>query len=365
MTSSRFIRSSAAAAALLALCAGAVHAAERLAVTVGEVAIAPDAMVTGLNKQAIIVGNGRIDGKDSPFVTDAGGQNHRGLEGVAVGDVAGVNEAGVMVGNIGALNDDHFGLDMHAFMTNPGGTGLIDMGTLGGARSQATAVNRLGQAVGWSTTAENRIEHAFITDAGGSGMRDIGHLTGICASANAVNVHGQVAGYACMAGDKFVHAFVTGPNGVDMRDLGTFGGKNSSALGINNHGVAVGWAETHSGINHAFRTDASGQMVDLDPGLHRSQAFAINARGHIVGQYLDENDATARAFVASVHRTKFVDLNKLSHLPDGAVFMGAVALNNDDQVIAYASNGKTYLLTHVFEVLDEGILDDQPLKQAR
>jgi len=356
MTRSPLFRTTAAAAALLALCA-TVHAADKPVITITEIPLAPDAMVTGLNKQAVIVGNGRIDGKDSPFVTDPGGGNTRGLDGVSVGNVAAVNEAGVIVGNVGALNDDHFGLDMRAFITNPGGTGVIDLGTLGGTRSQATAVSRSGQAVGWSTTAVNKIEHAFITEPGGTGMRDLGHLSGVCASANAINNHGQVAGYGCTAGERFVHAFVTGPNGEGMRDLGTFGGRNSTALGVNNHGVVVGWAETKSGINHAFRTGADGQLIDMDPGLHRSQAFAINARGHIVGQYLDEMYPTARAFVSGVHRSKFVDLNKLAKLPDGAVFMGAVAVNNDDQVVAYASNGKTYLLTHAFEALDEGLAE--------
>jgi probable HAF family extracellular repeat protein len=357
MTRSPSFRSPAAAAALLALCAGTVFAGTKPVIVVTELPLAADAMVTGLNKQAVIVGNGRIDGKDSPFVTDPGGMNKRGIDGVAVGNVAAVNEAGVIVGNVGALNDEHFGLDMHAFMTYPGGSGVIDLGTLGGMRSQATAVSRSGQAVGWSTTAANKIEHAFITEPGGTGMRDIGHLSGICASANAINNHGQVAGYGCTAGERFVHAFVTGPNAESMRDLGTFGGRNSVALGINNHGVAVGWAETKSGINHAFRAGPDGQLVDMDPGLHRSQAFAINARGHIVGQYLDETYPTARAFVSGVHRSKFIDLNKLAKLPGDAVFMGAVAVNNDDQVVAYASDGKTYLLTHVFETLDER-LDD-------
>jgi probable HAF family extracellular repeat protein len=351
----RFFRSMAAAAAVLALCAGPAHSAQRPVITMVEVDISSDALATGLNNSAVIVGIGRVDGTDSPFVTDPGGNFVRGLDGVAVGDVAGVNEAGVIVGNVGALNDDHFGLDMRAFMTNPGGNGVVDLGTLGGTRSQATAVNGLGQVVGWSTTAANKIEHAFITDANGTGMRDIGHLSGICASANAVNDHGRVAGYACTAGERFVHAFVTGKDGNGMIDLGTFGGRNSSALGINAHGVVVGWAETHAGFNHAFRTGRNGQgMVDLDPGEHRSQAFGINGRGHIVGQYLDAVDPTARAFVATTHRAKFTDLNKLVHLPDGAVFMGAMAINDLDQIVAYASDGKTYLLSRVFEALGEG-----------
>jgi probable HAF family extracellular repeat protein len=306
-----------------------------------------------MNNDAVMVGNGRIDGTDSPFVTDAQGSNFRGLEGVAVGNVAAINDAGVIVGNVGALNDDHFGLDMRAFMTNPGGTGVIDLGTLGGMRSQAMAVNRNGQAVGWSTTAANKTEHAFLTEPNGVGMRDIGHLSGVCASAAAVNNRGQVAGYGCTAGERFVHAFVTGPQGADIRDLGTFGGHNSAANGVNAHGVVVGWAETRSGINHAFRTGRDGVgLVDLDPGEHRSQAFGINVRGHIVGQYLDEVYPTARAFVATVHQAKFVDLNEFVTLQDGAVLMGAVAINNRDQIVVSASNGKSYLMTHVFEALD-------------
>ena len=352
MTRARLFRSNAVAAALLALAAGAVHAGPLPRVTVTEIALAADAMVTGLNNDAVIVGNGRIDGHDAPFATGPGGIGGGALEGVAIGDVAAVNNAGMIVGNIGALNDQYFGLDMRAFMTRRDGRGVVDLGTLGGTRSQATAVNHAGQVVGWSTIAGSRIEHAFVTGADGIGMRDLGHLGGTCASASAVNNAGQVAGYACTVKDKFVHAFVTGPDGTQMRDLGTFGGHDSSALGVNNHGVVVGWAETNSGINHAFRTAPDGTLVDLDPGLHRSQAFAVNRRGHIVGQYLDEVHPTARAFVASVRRGKFVDLNELATLDDGSVFMGALAVNNRDQIVAQASNGKTYLLTHAFEALD-------------
>jgi len=360
MKCSRSFRSAAALASLLAL--GAVQAAQKPVVTMVEIAISPDAMATGMNNDAVIVGNGRIDGKDSPFVTGPQGMGYGGLEGVAVGDVAAINDAGMIVGNVGALNDEHFGLDMRAFMTNPGGSGVIDLGTLGGTRSQATAVNRSGQAVGWSTTAVNRTEHAFITEPNGTGMRDIGHLSGVCASANAVNNRGQVAGYGCTAGERFVHAFVTGPQGADIRDLGTFGGHNSTALGVNAHGVVVGWAETRSGINHAFRTGRDGVgLVDLDPGERRSQAFGINVRGHIIGQYLDEANPTARAFVATVHQPKYFDLNQFAKLDDGAVFMGAVAINNRDQIVAYASNGKSYLMTHVFEALDFWLEEQQAL----
>jgi len=94
----RSIFSSPAPAAPLALFASTTHAAEMPVITVAELAIAADAVVTGFNKQAVIVGNGRVDGKDSPFVSEAGGMNSRGIDGVAVGNAAAVNEAGVIVG---------------------------------------------------------------------------------------------------------------------------------------------------------------------------------------------------------------------------------------------------------------------------
>jgi probable HAF family extracellular repeat protein len=352
MKRSPFLRTVAAAAALVASSAGSALAAQAPIISAVPIALSPEASVTGINDQAIIVGNGRVNGQDSPFVTGPGGQGSNAVDGVVIGDVAAINDAGVIVGNIGTLDDDQFGFDMRAFMRAPGATAVVDLGTLGGTRSQATGINRSGQIVGWSTVAGSNVEHAFITEAGGTGMRDIGHLAGVCASANAINNHGQVAGYACTAGDRFVHAFVTDAEGANLHDLGTFGGHNSAALDVNAHGVVVGWAETRSGINHAFRTDRNGAgLVDLDPGRHRSQAFAINVRGHIVGQFLDES-ATARAFIASTNRPKFVDLNKLVKLPDGSVLMGAVAINNRDEVVAYASNGITYLLSRVGEAMD-------------
>jgi probable HAF family extracellular repeat protein len=353
MKRSHFIRTFVAAAAVGVVCSGNAQAATALPpVTMIEIAISSETSVTAINNDAIVIGNGRVNGQDSPFKTGPNAMGVAPIAGVDVGDVADINDAGVIVGNLGTPDDNQLGVDMHAFMTGPGGAGVIDLGTLGGSRSQAMGVNRSGQVVGWSTTPVDNMSHAFITDANGSNMRDLGNLGGSCAAANAINNQGRVVGYACAPGDLYTHAFLTDAAGVGMRDLGTLGGNNSSAMAVNTGGVVVGWADTGKGTKHAFRTKRNGVgMVDLDPGGHQSQALGVNASGHIVGLYYDKT-GTSRAFVANATIRKFVDMNKLVTMPDGSVLMGAVAVNNNDQVVAFASNGITYLMTGVYEALD-------------
>ena len=54
----------------------------------------------------------------------------------------------------------------HAFSWTPAG-GMVDLGTLGGTCSDATAVNASGQVVGFSTTAGRRRAPCVLVDAGG------------------------------------------------------------------------------------------------------------------------------------------------------------------------------------------------------
>ena len=68
----------------------------------------------------------------------------------------------------------------------------IDLGTLGGTFSFATAVNESGQVVGNSTTARSGF-HAFSWTQSG-GMVDLGTLGGGGSTAADVNGRGQVVG---------------------------------------------------------------------------------------------------------------------------------------------------------------------------
>src|SRR5205085_8670533 len=131
----------------------------------------------------------------------------------------------------------------------PGGT-LTDLGTLGGTRSWAFAVNGAGQVVGYSYTAGGSSFHAFIWhDDDGNGFSNPG----------------------------------------EMKDLGTLaGGSNSIAYDINSSGQVVGFSEIANAAEHAIVYDTQNGMRDLNTLISGSswtlqEARSINDRGQIVG----------------------------------------------------------------------------------
>ena len=197
------------------------------------------------------------------------------------------------------------------------------LGTLGGAVSQAKAVNRLGQVVGTSrdalgrtraflwqedlgivdlkpltgvnTSANDINETGEITGGGDTGFGDfhayllsegtsfdLGTLGGNESEALAVNRRGQVAGHSRVGGATEKHAFLI-PEPGTMVDLGSLGGATSIAHDVNDEGAVVGLAETRTGQPHAFLWTADG-MRDLGAlGAAPSMALGINNRGAVVG----------------------------------------------------------------------------------
>jgi probable HAF family extracellular repeat protein len=122
---------------------------------------------------------------------------------------------------------------------------------------------------------------------------DLGTLGGSFSTATAINASGQVVGYSALAGDVATHAFRTSANGVitPVSDLGTLGGTNSYAFAINSSGQVVGASDT-AGHQHAFRTASNGAITasdDLgDPLGYGSSANAINDSGQVAGNFFDK-----------------------------------------------------------------------------
>lgn len=218
-----------------------------------------------------------------------------------------INDLGIAVGvsENGALDPMTGYPEYHAVVWKNGQT--IDLGTLGGAVSQAFAANEFEQVVG---VAANSIPDQYTNDIGpctpwncwtvttqqraflwkGGQLQDLGTLgTGTDAVALFINGRGQVAG---MSFTNTVPNPTTGFPTQDgflwdkgnMIDLGTLGGTVSQVFRLNNRGQVVGRSNLAGDrVRHGFFWDR-GVLTDLGTlGGPNSVAFAVSDSGVVAG----------------------------------------------------------------------------------
>jgi probable HAF family extracellular repeat protein len=209
------------------------------------------------------------------------------LPGQQFGEVYDINNQGQMVGE--SLNGNFVSpATMRATLFSLDGP--VDLGTLGGDRASAVAINDLGEIVGFSETATGQ-GHAFLYKNGI--MQDLGTLGGTISNANGINNLGEIVGRSTLANGA-IRGFLY-KDGA-MHDLGTLGGASTVAFAINNRSEIVGFSRVASGQAHAFLYK-DGVMHDLGTlGGIDSRAYGINNRGDIVGQYTNA-DGSVHAFL--------------------------------------------------------------------
>jgi len=208
-------------------------------------------------------------------------------------------------------------------------TGMIDLGTLGGAYAQAFAINDSGFITGNSQVRPSATDagavHAFLSpsplSAGAIGMRDLGTLGGNSSYGMAINSNNHVVGYSTINRvDSRVHAFWF--DGTGMKDLGSLAPNSSKledqsvALGVNSSDRVVGYtylpaisANTDpavqpgtSPVRQVAFVWSQGTMTDLNKLIgtaaetyHLNSAMAINDNGQIVATALSKATGTRRA----------------------------------------------------------------------
>jgi probable HAF family extracellular repeat protein/parallel beta-helix repeat protein len=229
-------------------------------------------------------------------------------------------------------------VDIGAYESEGDGEGVlpryevIDLETLGGARSRAYGINEGGQVVGYSETAGGG-QHAFLWDQK-IGMIDLGMLGGNQSTAYAINNLGQVVGSARTSSGE-LHAFLWEKGG--MSDLGVLvGGVCTEAKAINDAGQVVGEART-SETNHTWKRAflwENGAMADLGvlEGAWWSVAAGINIRGQVAGTSGD------RAFLWD-NTNNMVDLMGVQSWSTGISDAGEVVLHSGGRCYIRDSTG--------------------------
>ncbi len=168
---------------------------------------------------------------------------------------------------------------------------MTDIGSLNGELydwTHALDINNEGQVVGKSDSQDGPY-HAFRWSNGT--MTDLGTLGGNFSQAYAINKAGDVVGWAQFTKSSTDwHGFLWS-NGT-MTDLGTLNGgerEESIATDINNAGRIIGYTLTNE-TNPRYFTWYKGTMTDINTLLPENSGwkitgvYGINNHGQIVGQ---------------------------------------------------------------------------------
>lgn len=254
---------------------------------------------------------------------------------IDLGTLGGSGSAASAINNNGQVVGHAFNSSQHyhpALFTDP----ITDLGTLGGSDGLALGISPNGKITG-AAAMGNNLNHAFIWDGS---MHDLGSLGGQQSAGYAINSSGQVTGIGQIPGD-IAHAMLY--SGSSMIDLGTFstwsGPYGSIGYGINDSGDIVGTMVTNSASRGFLRID--GTMQDIGTlGGSDAAVYAINSYAEVVG-YSTTSAGDHHAMFYDYQNDDMEDLGVLS----GATSADAYGINNAAHVVG-SSGGHAFLVSN-------------------
>ena len=285
------------------------------------------------------------------FMEDAGGFNSRGFGIASTSSIAGADLVAGDFFPVGPMEPRS-----HAALFKSGT--VTDLGVLPGQLySRANGINARGQVVGFSSLQRDSSESRAFTWTAQSGMIDIGTLGGAYAQAYAINDAGFITGNAQIwAPAPMSHAFIYSTKGAgpqSMRDLGVLGGYSSYGTAINTYNHVAGYSTIKPNEQrvHAFLHDGN-RMIDLGSlgasgqrwGSDLSVALSVNNLDQVVGySYLPvtgDMPIQQVAFLWSRNASdigKMVNLNSLINTTGkNYLVFSATGINDNGQIVASA-----------------------------
>jgi probable HAF family extracellular repeat protein len=265
----------------------------------------------------------------------AGGMNI-GISGIRGSAGNAINNNGQVVGTTSEELSPQFGAG-HAFIYNYSDGTEVDINDrMSGQESDGLAINSAGDITGFVSTgtcsggsllpACLAPLHAFMYQ--GSGLVDIGTLGGTYSAGTGINDQNEIAGVSSVTGSTLNHLFLYAKG--HMSDLGTVGGQSIVNALINNRGEIAGSA---TGSNFIFRGH-SFEKIPLAPA-------GLNNKGHIAGSYTAANGSSH----ASLYRDgRLIDLNDLVD-PSLTFLTSANGISDNGKIVAKGINGHLYVLT--------------------
>ncbi|MFD8719346.1 hypothetical protein ACFV2H_15400 [Streptomyces sp. NPDC059629] len=188
-----------------------------------------------------------------------------------------------------------------------------DLGTLGGTRSEATAIDGR-TVVGSSLTSGDAAEHAFVYDLRRHTMTDIGTLG---ESSRATGVEGDhVVGESDLSAGGPAHGFVYDLRTRRLVDIGTLGGSSTDITGLDGDTVVGTSSLSGDAVTHAFayslRTRTMTDLGSLAGPSGDSTAAAVSGSLVVGDSSLPDTPAgTTHGFAYNLRTRTTTDLGTL------------------------------------------------------